>query len=66
VYLYRAVDKEGKTVDFLLSEKRPIKLFLNSSMDWRPKLAQNNSVLGLKIFLRQNLPPVMPKNNVYQ
>ena len=25
-------------------------------MDWRRKLAQNNSVLGLKIFLRQNLP----------
>jgi hypothetical protein len=23
-------------------------------MDWRRKLAQNNSVLGLKIFLRQN------------
>ena len=38
VYLYRAVDKAGKTVDFFLSRHRDVnaaKAFLRKAMKWR-------------------------------
>ena len=40
VYLYRAVDKQGRTVDFLLSQRRDVataKRFFSDETAWSPE-----------------------------
>ena len=41
VYLYRAVDKQGRTVDFLLSKRRDMaaakRFFPRSKEQWKPR-----------------------------
>src|SRR5215217_3030404 len=51
MYLYRAVDKEGNTVDFLLTKRRNLELLtkINDSISLKPK--QGNMEKQIQVFV---------------
>ena len=54
-YLYRAIDKDGNTLDFLLSDRREAKAAkrflakaLRHSRDWKPQVINTDKNPGLR------------------
>ena len=66
-YLYRAVDKEGNTIDFLLTKKRDTKAakrFLIKAIgsNRRPRKSPSIRVVPIKPLLRNTLERMTPQS----